>query len=174
MMKQVVFPISRPDESGASFGKRKALTHFEPDARDQIVVFQRFASPNRAVEPLVLLGLLSNVDKHRLILVGAAVVDLRKARFLWEPAHLKGSGEFLLKAGDHYDDGTRFGVIRFDGGGHPEAVVTAALPAGELRLTYDGKHHVGPFRIAACIWRVREIIESFEPMLDQPRKQGLT
>ena len=165
-LDHVAFPIARPDDTEASFAKRQALKFFEDEARARVVEYQRFGVTNRDHEPLLLLGALSNIDKHRLILVGAAAVRLRETRFAWQPDDLRASGEFLLKDGDSYDHRTRFGLIRFAGGGHPEAIVTVAeKPGADLRLTYDGTSKLGLLMLAGCIWRVREILESFEPLL---------
>lgn len=156
---EVSFPIARPHDTHERFARRKALKHVSADVSKMIIDFQRFG----AHEPLLMLGVLSNVDKHRLILIGAATVRLRDTRFAWEPKHLRGSGEFLLDDGDQYDDGTRFGLIRFDTGGHPEAVVTVAeMPPSDLRLTYDGRAHVGMLMLASCAARVHEILTAFE------------
>lgn len=161
----VRFPIASWDKTEASFEKQSALRHFDAQAREKILEFQQFQMADRGYEPLVVLGMLSNIDKHRLILVGATSTQLQDNHFSWEPKHLQATEELLLEVGDAFDDGTRFAVIRFEDEGHPEAIVTAAPPASELRLTYDGKSSFGPLMFAACVWRVREILAAFEPIL---------
>jgi hypothetical protein len=80
----------------------------------------------------------------------------------WEPPALRADIEPLLVAGDAFDDGTEISLIRFIDGPHPEAAVRVIdRPASELRLTL-GAGRFGLLTIAECVWRVREILMSFE------------
>ena len=97
--------------------------------------------------------------------MGATSTQLQDTHFSWEPKHLQATEELLLDVETRSTTCTRFAVIRFEDEGHPEAIVTAAPPASELRLTYDGKSSFRPLMFAACVWTAREILAAFEPIL---------
>jgi hypothetical protein len=163
ILRRIYFPISAADADPNRFTKQELVDDFGGDVVARMERFQWFESDRRDAEPLRLLHEVSRIDKHRLALTAVISCRLAEVRYGWEPPSLTSEIEPLWTAGEHFHDGTEICLIRFVEGLCPAAVVRVTqLPPAELRLTFGTGSQFGPLTIAGCVWRVREILESFE------------
>jgi hypothetical protein len=169
ILRRVHFPISPVNADPDEFSKQELLSYFGSDVAARMVRYQWFER-DRGAEPLRLLHAVSNVDKHRLLLTAVAACQLGNTRYDWEPPARRASVELLLKDGETYDDGTEITLIQFADDAYPDTVISVThRPTAELRFTF-GAGQFGPMTIAGCVWRVREILVSFEDFFATDRR----
>lgn len=167
-LQRIVFPIARPDETLEEFKKKWVLRHVSADAGRVICDMQRFDADDPANAALRQLRILSNIDKHQLLLAAGAAVGLDETRFTVEP-ELKAVSEYLLKKGESFDDGTRFAVVRFEDGPHPEAIITVGhRPTSELRLKLNDTSWINTWSLISYVLVVRDGLEKLEGLFPTP------
>jgi len=77
--------------------------------------------------------------------------------------------EYRLKKGEPFDDGTRFAVIRFEDGPHPEAIITVGRrPTSELRLKLNDTSWINTWSLINYVLVVRDGLEKLEGLFPAP------
>lgn len=159
------FPLARDDQTMEDFEKGvRQIPVLSESAKSRIVEVHDFAE-NGAQPYLRSLRVLSNFDKHRVLLIARARVYLQAARFRVDPTASNVRVERLLRPTDPFDDGTEFAAIRFDPMRPDAEVKLARRPDEALQLEYiDGGGFIDIWTMTGVVLTVQEVLDRLQPL----------
>ena len=157
------FPLALNHETREQFESRVRGHPISAHAMERIVEVHDFAE-NGARPYLRGLRVPSNNDKHRLLLVATAAVNLRETVFAVEPPDGEPETEYLLRVGESFDEGTRFAIVRFADPPRPEARVgVAKRPPSALQLKYaDGSGTIDIWTVTGALLVVQDVLDGLQ------------